>query len=492
MAVFQYTNLGTRDVSTDLLRRGQERSQAHAAIRLHVALAAAVWSFHLLGGVPYVTLIAGGLLATIAYPALALMEMRRVPLLLSPLSFYFLWYTVGLGAAAIYTGLQVQANQPVQFSTQILVPEDIAYGYAVYLTGSLALHASLQRFRPRHGIAMLSHESHLIAWMAVIYLAGLVAAFIPNLLAPLGTLASPLQWAPLGALSSFALASPSQLGLSPLAFGLVLTIGTAGLLAGELNSGLKGSIMFSLFPVFWLFLVRPSLRRWLPALAGVAALMYTVALPVVTLSRSRANLYSRDTSQAVRIVDAFHAWRGGERAPSSYSDTNQVDEFFSRVFDPVPVGCIVSLVRDGGLMMGKTMEYLTYAFIPRIIWPAKPYVTRGTWFNYYLGGAEVADPTTSSTPLTSVGQTATGELYWNFGIPGVVVGMAIIGILLGGLWRMAGEAPNDSPMQMLLYVSVMLNMPNMSEAGSVILACISNLVVFGSIFYGIRILGYRK
>jgi hypothetical protein len=64
----------------------------------------------------------------------------------------------------------------------------------------------------------------------------------------------------------------------------------------------------------------------------------------------------------------------------------------------------------------------------------------------------------------------------------VVIGMFTIGCLLGGLWRMAGADPRQDPVRMLLYVLIMLSMPNMSEAVTVLFAIAANVVTFKTAF----------
>jgi hypothetical protein len=134
------------------------------------------------------------------------------------------------------------------------------------------------------------------------------------------------------------------------------------------------------------------------------------------------------------------------------------DEFFDRIFEPTPVGFLVSQVRAFGLRYGETMDYLYYALIPRLIWRDKPTVTRGRWFDVYLGASS-----DSETPGSSLGQTATGELFWNFGIGGVIAGMFTGGLLFGWLWRMAGTDPRANVVQMMLYINLLLIAPSMME-----------------------------
>jgi hypothetical protein len=74
---------------------------------------------------------------------------------------------------------------------------------------------------------------------------------------------------------------------------------------------------------------------------------------------------------------------------------------------------------------GYTLTPLISTFVPRLIWPNKPNVAVGQIMNKDFRVSDVADTYISPSHL--------GELYWNFGWAGVVVGMTLIGLLLGYL-----------------------------------------------------------
>lgn len=84
---------------------------------------------------------------------------------------------------------------------------------------------------------------------------------------------------------------------------------------------------------------------------------------------------------------------------------------------------------------GYTIELLLYAFIPRYILPNKADSSVGQLFNREFKISEDKDTYISATHLA--------ELYWNYGWPGLILGMFIIGSLMGYLssrWSM-----KDSP-----------------------------------------------
>jgi hypothetical protein len=72
---------------------------------------------------------------------------------------------------------------------------------------------------------------------------------------------------------------------------------------------------------------------------------------------------------------------------------------------------------------GYTLLPMLTTFIPRLIWADKPSIPTGQIMNKDFHVSEGEDTYISPSHL--------GELYWNFGWPGVVVGMSIIGALFG-------------------------------------------------------------
>jgi hypothetical protein len=235
--------------------------------------------------------------------------------------------------------------------------------------------------------------------------------------------------------------------------------------------------MFAFFPVVWAMIARKEMRKNLIYAIVALTFLYTgLVAPTITYSRRQASPDKRTdyevlwnaAEQASPIMSGSWDW-------SSFS--RQFDHYLDRMFDASAVGFLVEDVARNGFQNGDTMKYAAYAFIPRVLWPNKPNVSRGAWFSTYLGFAS------EEQGASSTGITAPGELYWNFGLPGILAGMCFIGIMFGQLWRMAGANPIHSPLHLLLYVCVVLGMPDLAEAVSVIAGGMCLFVIFGSAFF---------
>ena len=78
--------------------------------------------------------------------------------------------------------------------------------------------------------------------------------------------------------------------------------------------------------------------------------------------------------------------------------------------------------------LGETYLLGLISLIPRIVWPGKPEITLGQKFNWQLGfGSEYQQ--------SSLAITILGELFLNFGIPGVLIGMLIYGFIYRQVYR---------------------------------------------------------
>jgi hypothetical protein len=73
--------------------------------------------------------------------------------------------------------------------------------------------------------------------------------------------------------------------------------------------------------------------------------------------------------------------------------------------------------------MGATLTPIVTAFVPRILYPEKESIAVGQVFNRTFHISAVED--------TYISPSHVGEMYWNFGWPGAVLGMGLIGALLG-------------------------------------------------------------
>src|SRR5262249_34213201 len=91
--------------------------------------------------------------------------------------------------------------------------------------------------------------------------------------------------------------------------------------------------------------------------------------------------------------------------------------------------------------------YLYFSgFEPRLFWPDKPDAAVGKIVNHEFHVSEDPDTYISASHL--------GELYWNFGWPGIVVGMFALGYLLGFVNARVDLSEGRSLPRLLVLISV--------------------------------------
>lgn len=99
---------------------------------------------------------------------------------------------------------------------------------------------------------------------------------------------------------------------------------------------------------------------------------------------------------------------------------------------------------------GSTYDYFLYSLIPRLVWPEKPIAQQANiTFEIQYG---LVAPSQVNTTMDGIGQIA--EAYANFGVFGVVVIMALEGMVFGLLDRVLNGPASDGAKA--IYLSIMI------------------------------------
>lgn len=456
---------------------------------LHGIAVGIVVLVHYLENDPIVTLFTGGVICTIVYSYIAYKEAYSSHLRITPLSFYMAWYSIGMGPSAIYAATQIRSGTTLMFVIRAIEPKDVAEGYVLFVIGSLFVHLGIEHASPKREDRIIEYHddeaSIKLKWLVGLWGLGLVASFYPDFFSWMGSFAAIIQRLTPAAVIYIALNDKTRFNLSSYVYNACIVVGTGGAFLASLMSNSKAGIMFSFLPVVWMFVFRRHLWRYLAVfLVVLAGFYFFVVAPVVMTSRL---IEMKDgETYAERIIRVYNSLEvESYRSVEEYKE-NGFELFLTRQFDPPAIGFLIEDVREFGYRGGETMQRVIYSFIPRIIWPEKPTVTVGGWFYMYTGGQKEEGDTD-----TSVGITATGECYWNFGIPGVIIGMTVIGWTFGFLWRLAGADPRQSLSQILLYFTLVLSVINTPDwvtviTGNVILSVVFIGIVFIKRSFAVR------
>jgi hypothetical protein len=189
------------------------------------------------------------------------------------------------------------------------------------------------------------------------------------------------------------------------------------------------------------FLVKGKIpKSW--AIAGV--LFIIVAFPIFQAHRTivvgERGLSNADTAQ--NIGKALQLSIEGQKR----TEATHAQSFFERSSVKSAVEMIVAKTgNEVRYQHGYTLIPLATAFIPRIIWPDKLDVQTGLLLDkefHVTGTGEVY-----------ISPSQLGELYWNFGWPGVVIGMFLLGTLLGWINGLCDMSAGSSVTRLLILAT---------------------------------------
>ncbi len=222
-------------------------------------------------------------------------------------------------------------------------------------------------------------------------------------------------------------------------------------------------------------------RRRLPKMAIIALLlaMIFVVFPLFNTYRLTSVTDSPEQRLDATML-VIKRWDSSKYLEASVGD------FFTRM---ALVNSLAVVVRDVGRWVEPfPTERLVMAplivLVPRFIWPDKPRLELGREFGY------VFRVTGSYDDETSIAPSVPGEFYWYLGLPGIMIGMFLIGALYRLIYRRLIEESGGSPVRVATYV--MLWGPLVTLEGGVVSfasGLVKLMVLLGLLLFFARKLG---
>jgi hypothetical protein len=192
------------------------------------------------------------------------------------------------------------------------------------------------------------------------------------------------------------------------------------------------------------------LRGKIPVMLGVAVFLMA-ATTFSFFAEFRDEFKGRGMSRsgaAEKVFDSFTSMFSGDDVGKRF--TQGLEYVSSRSTLKPNVELIMSRVGETvDYQYGATIWPLVFVFIPRNLMPDKPDASVGRKFNQTFK--------VSADPNTYISPSQNGDLYWNFGWFGLVVGMMMIGIIQGGMNRLADlERLVTLPRLLILMMTIYL------------------------------------
>jgi hypothetical protein len=258
---------------------------------------------------------------------------------------------------------------------------------------------------------MLSHHIYYYIGSLDTYYSNLASAQIVGFLAPFGGLALIIA-----AIERFS--GPFDPKVNVYFWSVFVSECVWGLI-----SGMKGQLLqnFLLVGVVVSFL-RPQIsRRWVIGFVVGLVLIYPLFDQYRSLVRGPSSVVIGSAGQALR-TQKLALLQAAERTDGS---SGWVEAGLQSTLDRLDmlesVSTIVSFKSETSRLRGDERLWMIpfYPFVPRFIWKSKPILDKGLRFSEVLGyGNE-----------TSTSVTYPGDLYLALGVPGIVIGMFMLGLL---------------------------------------------------------------
>jgi hypothetical protein len=209
-----------------------------------------------------------------------------------------------------------------------------------------------------------------------------------------------------------------------------------------LFGGKEMAIVFISYPAvaFW------YARRKLPWKIMTACVLVGVfvVFPLYNTYRNQ----NRDLETSRKFSKAIESASGWDR-------TKFMDESIKAFMNRMSlVYCVAAILRDVPeavpYRFGETLVLAPIGlFVPRFLWPDKPKITIGREFGETFQLVNPIDQTTQIAP------TFTGEFFWNFDLPGVIVGMFLFGAALRVFYERFGAGRDVGPLRHALYMGLL-------------------------------------
>jgi len=220
-----------------------------------------------------------------------------------------------------------------------------------------------------------------------------------------------------------------------------------------LISGMKGLVLqnFLLVALVSSFVMRKLNLKWFVILFFALVLLYPFS------NAYRLVLNTGDV-KVTSLAGAVHAGQivfsklgeGVSTAGDFWHDG--LDATLRRLDLLTNVGQILTLGPRASMVKGNIHWWMLpfYPFVPRCIWPSKPVLQEGGWFTVALGGGSGDARTIGS----STAVTYPGDLFLQFGLLGIPLGMLVLGVITQ--WFANRVSRSVEPRDLFLYAAVFL------------------------------------
>lgn len=231
---------------------------------------------------------------------------------------------------------------------------------------------------------------------------------------------------------------------------------------------------------------RLSIRRiLLPATVGILILIFVI-FPVIT--EYRVIIWKEGSVVSVGEFLSHMGIVHDKLRGYSRSEFQQISlrPFMNRMVGLDSFSMILMKTPEAvDFQMGGTLRYFFIAWIPRVLWEEKPLIDTGRWFaeNFFNQPPGISN----SMAIMNI-----GELYLNFHVLGIILGMFFLGIIYKIAYLYFVKYSKASAISVLLYIFVFFGLINIEGSITTILVSLLHtlfLLILISWFLKVKISG---
>lgn len=336
-------------------------------------------------------------------------------------------FAFGLLLHAISHTIAISVSDPVSVRYFLLLykPQHLFEGLAIFHVGGFVILESL-RYYSKVNMTSITLDRRMPQWWQTLVLSiifFLISKYLP--LASYGTIGSLMNLLVLGSLLFVSFQVHIQNRAQPITFCLIY-VGFLSFYAFQ-TSYLRYEIVLPWVAYFFgELLARKELPRFSLQSKVVAVALLIVIPPLFTYLGAVRSTYSEADRDVATVITRISSGETDDRRESVLTRLSYINQLTN----------LVNLVRVKGFYEGKTLEYYSFVFIPRFLWPEKPTIAQGQWFALEAG---LAYKNSEGRINNSINMTVPGEFYLNFGWPGVLVGCWFFGFFFAFIWNRVHE-----------------------------------------------------
>lgn len=229
------------------------------------------------------------------------------------------------------------------------------------------------------------------------------------------------------------------------------------LLIVALKSGMKTEVALTFTPILLAIIYRMTARRF--ALLGCFFIFTVLFIFPFSEAWREANWSGEGAAQQSSIGEvASNVAALWERDGALEVAQVSTAKWLSRGSSAGQGGLVMNLADRDGFIGPILIQGLVTIFVPRFLWPGKPTYAPGAWFTWYLGNAESPETATTSTAMM-----LPTELYWMFGVLGVVLGMSLLAVLYFKVWRFLLKGSSQNIIYMMALFAMLARAAGLEE-----------------------------